>query len=136
MTQGKQNLKIKSHKWVPIYYSKPKTSSFFQNASGTEIFDFRISSYSLLRNYFFWICKLEKIQISIFNFLPNKQNFCSGNYSRAETIWGNTVWTLVHCKCLQGFTGKVHSMLVKVIGKHYTEANYNTITGKIFKGYG
>ena len=43
---------------------------------------------------------------------------------------------LLHCKCLQGFTGKVHSMLVKIIGKHYTEANYNNITGKIFKGYG
>ena len=25
-----------------------------------------------------------------------------------------------HCKCLQGFTGKVHSILVKIIGKHYS----------------
>ena len=43
---------------------------------------------------------------------------------------------LVHCKWMQGFTGKVHSTLVKMIGKHYTEGNYNKITGKIFNCYG
>ena len=43
---------------------------------------------------------------------------------------------LLHCKCLQGFTGKVHFVLVKMIGKHYTEGNHNKITGKIFNCYG
>ena len=42
----------------------------------------------------------------------------------------------LHCKCLQGFTEKVHSTLVKMIGKHYTEGNSNKITGKIFDCYG
>ena len=41
-----------------------------------------------------------------------------------------------HCKWMQGFTGKVHSILVKMIGKHYTEGNHNEITGKIFNWYG
>ena len=36
---------------------------------------------------------------------------------------------------MQGFTGKVHSVLVKMIGKHYTEGNHNKITGKIFNCY-
>ena len=38
-------------------------------------------------------------------------------------------YCLVHCKWMQGFTGKVHSILVKMIGKHYTEGNHNKITG-------
>jgi len=42
----------------------------------------------------------------------------------------------IHCKCLQGFTGKVHFVLVKMIGKYYTEGNHNKITGKIFNCYG
>ena len=42
----------------------------------------------------------------------------------------------LHCKCLQGFTGKVHSVLVIMIGKNYTEGNHNKITGKIFNCYG
>ena len=41
----------------------------------------------------FLIWKLNKIQIVVanFNFVPNKLNFCCGNYSRAETLRGNTV---------------------------------------------
>ena len=42
----------------------------------------------------------------------------------------------LHCKCLQGFTGKVHFVLVNMIGKHCTEGNHNKITGKIFNCYG
>ena len=34
------------------------------------------------------------------------------------TIAGPWYFGRVHCKCLQGFTGKVHSILVKTIGKH------------------
>ena len=39
------------------------------------------------------IWKLQEIQIvaANFNFLPDKLHFCSGNYSWAETLRGNTV---------------------------------------------
>ena len=42
----------------------------------------------------FLIWKLQKIQIAVANFifLPNKLNFYWGNYSRVETVWGNTVY--------------------------------------------
>ena len=34
---------------------------------------------------------LKNGEKKILNFLPNKLNFCCVNYSRAETIWGNTI---------------------------------------------
>ena len=37
---------------------------------------------------------------------------------------------LVHCKCLQGFKGKVHSILVKMIGKHYSRETTIELWGK------
>ena len=46
-------------------------------------------------------------------------------------------WVL-HCKGLQGFTEKVHSILVKIIGKHYSretklklQGNFLIVMGKI-----
>ena len=36
----------------------------------------------------------------------------------------------MHCKCLQGFTGKVHSILVKIIGKHYSRETTIKLQGK------
>ena len=47
----------------------------------------------LIPIYSFWICEMKKIQIATanFNFLPNKLNFCCGNYSRKYGSW-KVVW--------------------------------------------
>ena len=37
---------------------------------------------------------------------------------------------MLHCKGLQGFTGKVHSILVKIIGKHYSRETKIKLQGK------
>ena len=55
---------------------------------------YRISSYSFRWNYSFFLsgnCSKLKWLPQYFNFLLNKLNFCYGNYSRAETMWWNTV---------------------------------------------
>ena len=64
--------------------------------------------------------------------------FFGSHVSTAPCLWNYMGVGLpaVHCKWMQGFTGKVHSVLVKMIGKHYTEGNHNEITGKIFNCYG
>ena len=98
-------------------------------------------------------CKdISKIEIqcflcffSAFPFQPLIKGYCS-SYSwfvtcyclkMAPKIPNTSNFTKeLHCKCLQGFTGKVHFVLVNMIGKHYTEGNHNKITGKIFNCYG
>ena len=39
-------------------------------------------------------------------------------------------YIILHCKCLQGFAGKVHSTLVKIIGKHYSRETTIKLQGK------
>ena len=86
------------------------------------------------------IANLLKTVLCIVREIPNFYTPYNRMTARRK-FWLSIHWVLMHCKCLQAFTGKVHSgkvhsMLVKIIGKHYTEGNYNKITGKIFNCYG
>ena len=74
------------------------------NLSGSSrsriwISKYQISSYSFHGNYIFFEfgkCSQYKQLPHYFKFLYNKINFCSGNYSRAETILGNMVCILFY----------------------------------------
>ena len=50
-----------------------------------------IPSNSFRKNYYFMNLELVEIVAAILTFLPNKLNFCCGNYSMVETIWVNMV---------------------------------------------
>ena len=59
--------------------------------------NYRISAKSFRGNYSFFEfgnCRNIQIVAANLNFLHNKLNFCCGNYSRAETIRGNTVFRI------------------------------------------
>ena len=58
----------------------------------------------------FWIWKLKEIQIvaANFNFLPNKLNFCWGNYSREETIQGRKLYEEIRELCLHIHTAYLY----------------------------
>ena len=55
----------------------------------------RISANNFYGNYSFLNLELWKIQIDAanFNILPNKLNFCFGNYSREENIQGQKLFS-------------------------------------------
>ena len=68
-------------------------AKFSQLKLEVEKMKYSISTNSFHRNYFFFNLKIVGNSNSCrkFNFLPNKLNFYWGNYSREETIHGNTV---------------------------------------------
>ena len=80
---------------VPQVHFQSQNMSYIQAATPqgfiinqpTVSFTYRISSYSFRGNYFLKIWKLQEIQIvtANFNFLPNKLNFCCGNYEKYGT---------------------------------------------------
>ena len=64
-----------------------------QNKSSDVNKTYRISSYSFRGNYSFWILKSKghSTQGQMSQYINVRKLFKGGNYSGAETIWGNTV---------------------------------------------
>ena len=74
---------------TPRVYSERPGRTEGDSGEKSTVFTYIVSAETII----FWIWKLYEIWIVAANFifLPNKLNFWCRNYSRAETIRGNTV---------------------------------------------
>ena len=77
--------------WGQALFEVAIEFSYTINFTGLNFsFKYRISSYSFFLNLEIVANSNSCRNISFF-YLLTKLNFCWGNYSRAKTIWGNTV---------------------------------------------
>jgi len=123
-----QRISLKCHfRWFGLLYESSFSSKTVENILEISTFSLNhvIVRPTKIMNNLLKVCKICFSK----SFLASKINRIFLIFFSLKNIW-------LHCKWMQGPTGKVHSVLVKMIGKHYTEGNHNEITGKIFNCYG
>ena len=81
-------------KKVCISLQKMQSNSFFFLIQQNKKIKYHIPEKVSAETILFWIRKFQKIQKvdKNFNFLPNKLIFCCGNYSKSDSMGGNTIY--------------------------------------------